>query len=394
MTEDRAAATEMGRDLLLDDAALQAKYAKLRKNLLRLYAHRHFARAVDWCGDKIENLLLGKRLHAQIVAPVFITGYFRSGTTMLERALASHSAFAHFTYRSLGFPRAAYTSRLLTELASPMQQTWLLAHQPNMVVDNSWPFEGEPLWRYCRRNPWSPGDSDVLGADYSDPRFERILKRVINKYLQLRGARRFLSKNPPDILRIGYLARIFPDARFIHIVRHPLRMLRSQLDMESIFARIFSDMPRRDLNAAFSNTFLPPGRKFLRTARHAQLQALSASQPALAAAMNIVDVEAAWQAAVAGSQLQDRVHLIRYEDTLSDFQGELRRIFAFVGLAGDEADAISEAQAKTLLQRNLTWSASALPRFDAAVRAELAALAEKYGYSLRPERQVEPEINP
>ena len=171
-------------------------------------------------------------------------------------------------------------------------------------------------------------------------------------------------------------------------------MLRSQLDMESIFARIFSDMPRRDLNAAFSNTFLPPGRKFLRTARHAQLQALSASQPALAAAMNIVDVEAAWQAAVAGSQLQDRVHLIRYEDTLSDFQGELRRIFAFVGLAGDEADAISEAQAKTLLQRNLTWSASALPRFDAAVRAELAALAEKYGYSLRPERQVEPEINP
>lgn len=383
MIDDRAAATEMGRDLLLDADALRTKYAKLRQNLLRLHRHRRVIAAVDWIGDKLENLLLGRHLDAAIVAPVFITGYFRSGTTLLERALTRHPAFAHFTYRSLAFPRAAYTSFLLTQLAAPLQRPWLLAHQPGMVVDNSWPFEGEPLWRYCRRHPWAAADSDVLDADYTDLRFERFFTRIINKHLRLRGARRFLSKNPPDILRIGYLARIFPDARFVHIVRHPLRMLRSQLDMESLFLKIFSDLPKCDLNETFSNTFLPPGRRYPRTARHVRIQALADSQPALAAAMSLVDVEAAREAAITGSRLHERVHLIRYEDMMKDFPSALRRIFEFVGLAGAEADAISEAQAKALVQRNLTSSASALPQFAAEVLTELAPLAEKYDYRLR-----------
>lgn len=388
MTQDRraAATTEMGRDLLLDDDALLSKYGKLRQFMLTLYRRRHLVRGLDWVGDKLENLWLGKHLCRPITAPVFITGYFRSGTTLIERALSRHSAFAYFTYRSSGFPRAPYTGRFLSELASPERQTWVPAHQPNMVVDNTWPFEGEPIWRHCRRNPWSAGDSDVLGADYSDPAFERLLTRVINKHLQMQGATRFLSKNPPDILRIGYLARIFPDARFIHIVRHPLRVLQSQLDMERIFLRIFSDLQATDLNEAFSNTFLPPGRKYLRTARHREIEALSQSHPERSVAMSIVDVEAAREAAVAGSQLHDRVHLVRYEDAMKDFQGELRRIFAFVGLAGAEADSVSAAQATSFVQRDLTSSASALPVFGTDVHDELAPLAAKYDYPLRSAR--------
>jgi hypothetical protein len=380
MSEAHGAATEMGRDLQLDDDALAAKYQKLRHFMLLVYKRRRFLRAADWLGDRIENLLLGSKLDARIEAPVFITGYFRSGTTMIERALSRHSAFSHLTYRSLAFPRAALTSHFLTQRFPQMQQTWMLAHQPNMEIDNSWPFEGEPIWRFCRQNPWSTGSSDVLSADYSDPAFERMFMRVINKHLRVRGARRFLSKNPPDIVRVGYLARIFPDARFIHIVRHPLRMLQSQLDMERLFRRIFSDLPNQDLNEVFSNTFLPPGRKFLRTARHAQLQALAPKHPALSVAMNIVDVEAARQAAVDSSRLHDRVHLVRYEDTLRDFRGEMRRIFAFVGLGGAEADAISEEQGKTLVQRNLTSQVCALPRFDDEVLAELAPLAAQHDY--------------
>lgn len=385
-TATAPATTEMGRDLLLDDDALLAKYAKLRQFMLALYRRRHLLRSIDWVGDKLENLLLGKRLSKRITAPVFITGYFRSGTTLLERALSRHSAFAHFTYRSSGFPRAAYTGRFLADLASPERQSWIPAHQPNMVVDNTWPFEGEPVWRHCRRNLWSAGDSDVLGADYADPDFERLFVRVINKHLEMKGATRFLSKNPPDILRIGYLARIFPDARFIHIVRHPLRVLQSQLDMERIFLRIFSDLRTTDLNAAFSNTFLPPGRKYLRTARHREIQALAQSNPELSAAMSIVDVEAAREAAIAGSQLHERSYLVRYEDAMKDFQAELRRIFAFVGLAGAEADAVSAAQASSFVQHNLTSRASGLPVFRSEVLNELAPLAAKHDYPLRSER--------
>lgn len=386
LLEAPAAATEMGRDLLLDDKEFFAKYEKMRTFMLRVLQRRRFLRAADWLGDKIENLLLGRSLDREIRAPVFITGYYRSGTTMLERALSRHSAFAYFTYRLSGFPRAAYTGRLLTELASPERQSWVPAHQPNLVVDNTWPFEGEALWRFCKKNPWSAADSDILGAEYSDPEFERILIRTINKHLRMQKATRFLSKNPPDIVRVGYLARLFPDARFVHIVRHPLRVLKSQLDMEHIFRRLFADLRAGegavDLNEAFSNSFLPPGRIFLRTARHPQIQALAQSNPELSVAMNITDVEAAHEAAVQASRLHDRVHVVRYEDTMKDFPRELRRIFEFIGLAGAEADAVAEAQSRAFVQRNLASHAAAPPRFADDVLAELAPLAEKYRYPL------------
>lgn len=384
--ESGPAATEMGRDLLLDDKEFFAKYAKMKRFMLLMLRRRRFLRTVDWLGDKIENLLLGRSLDQPIRAPVFITGYYRSGTTMLERALSRHSAFGYFTYRLSGFPRATYTGRLLTDLASPERQSWVPVHQPNLVVDNTWPFEGEALWRYCRKNPWSAQDSDVLGADYSDPEFERVLIRTINKHLRMQRATRFLSKNPPDIVRVGYLARLFPDARFIHIVRHPLRVLRSQLDMEQIFLRLFAEMRSGqgavDLNEVFSNSFLPPGRRFLRTARHRQIQELSQSNPELGVAMNLVDVEAVREAAVQAGGLHERVHVVRYEDTMKDFPNELRRIFEFVGLAGAEADAVAEAQSRAFVQRNLASHAAAQPRFAAEVLAELAPLAEKYRYPL------------
>lgn len=384
LSESPAAATEMGRDLLLPDPEFFAKYERMKKFMLLMLKRRRFLRAMDWLGDKVENLLLGRSLEEAVRAPVFITGYYRSGTTMLERALSRHSAFGYFTYRLSGFPRAAYTGRLLTELASPERQSWVPAHQPNLVVDNTWPFEGEALWRFCKKNPWSAADSDVLGAEYSDPEFERIFLRTINKHLRMQKASRFLSKNPPDIVRVGYLARLFPDARFVHIVRHPLRVLKSQLDMEHIFRRLFAEEGAGavDLNEAFSNSFLPPGRRFLRTARHRQIQALAQSNPELAVAMNLTDVEAAREAAVEAAGLHERVHVVRYEDTMKDFPGELRRIFEFVGLAGAEADAVAEAQSRAFVQRNLASHAAAAPRFAADVLAELAPLAEKYRYPL------------
>src|SRR4029079_446514 len=124
------------------------------------------------------------------------------------------------------------------------------------------PFEGEPIWRFCRNNCWSADPVNVLDTGFEDREFERVLRRTIVKHLRSQGKRRFTNKNPWNTYRAGYLARLFPDARFIYIVRHPYRMLRSQLDLGQIAKRAYEGMPH--FSERFSDAF---GRErgFLRT---------------------------------------------------------------------------------------------------------------------------------
>lgn len=65
------------------------------------------------------------------------------------------------------------------------------------------------------------------------PEWEKQLIHFMKK-ISFQTGRRIVSKNPFNSLRIETLLRLFPEARFIHIVRNPLNSVPSSIHMWSI----------------------------------------------------------------------------------------------------------------------------------------------------------------
>src|SRR5207247_8041206 len=70
---------------------------------------------------------------------------------------------------------------------------------------------------------------DMRGCQAGDlTRFERAIVHFA-KLLTFAAEKRVLLKSPPHTGRIEVLARLFPGAKFIHIVRHPFALFPSTL---------------------------------------------------------------------------------------------------------------------------------------------------------------------
>lgn len=120
-------------------------------------------------------------------SPVFVVGFPRSGTTLLEQALDAHPA-----------------------LESMDEQPFL----QNAIDD----IRGLGVVY-----PEHLADLDESGCEQVRARyFERVRTRV-----SLGPGQRIVDKNPLNMLRLPAIARLFPAARVILVIRHPLDVLTS-----------------------------------------------------------------------------------------------------------------------------------------------------------------------
>lgn len=53
------------------------------------------------------------------------------------------------------------------------------------------------------------------------------IRRRFERYASARGATFLAEKTPSNVVRVPYVNRIFPEARFVHIVRHPVAVAES-----------------------------------------------------------------------------------------------------------------------------------------------------------------------
>lgn len=202
---------------------------------------------------------------AEVRPPLFVLGHWRSGTTHLHNLLAQDAAQFAFanTYQVVN-PHTF----LSTEEANARRFAWMVPKtrpMDNMVLNFQVPQEDEfaPCLMSLR--------SLYLGTSF--PKQEDAYSRYLTfegvpqeetaqwkaafvhfvKKLSYKYQRPLVLKSPPHTARIRLILEMFPDARFVHIHRHPYHVYQScrhyydtaswysylqKPDLESVDARI------------------------------------------------------------------------------------------------------------------------------------------------------------
>jgi len=223
----------------------------------------------------------------------------------------------------------------------------------------------------------------VLDETVTRPDFEDAFCTHLRKILALRGGQRYLSKANYNVTRIRYLAKLFPDARFIVPIREPVAHVHSLVRQHRRFSRLAEEDAR-----------VP---EYLRAAGHYEFGAQRV--PINVCADEIGRIEAAWRdgddyrgyarqwAAVyryvdelrsSHSDLAERITIIRYEDLCSDPQLALRKLLTATSLTDDAGRA--RAAAETVAAPSAERMNSATVDERRVVWEETAAVAAIYGY--------------
>lgn len=191
-----------------------------------------------------QEVIYGRKIrHTAIdVDPVFILGHWRSGTTLLHELLVSNQRFASPTT----FQCFAPWHFLLTESLMVRFGGFLLPERrpmDNMVAGWNLPQEDEfalmilgaptPYLRLAFPRRASPFinmlDMDQVPA--GELRQWRATFLWFVKALTLKYHKQLVMKSPPHTGRISELAKLFPQAKFIHLTRDPRMLFLSTLKL-------------------------------------------------------------------------------------------------------------------------------------------------------------------
>ena len=88
--------------------------------------------------------------------------------------------------------------------------------------------EPRPVW--MRGDP--ARDDDAIPAECATPDVCESIRKTIQQRVQAAGGGQFCEKTPSNCLRVEYVARVLPEAKFIVVVRDGRSVLRSSDEMQ------------------------------------------------------------------------------------------------------------------------------------------------------------------
>jgi len=316
----------------------------------------------------------GRRIaRVTLAPPIFIIGHWRSGTTFLHELLTRDPALAAPTTYECFNPRHFHISAwffgkldYLIPATRPMDDMKLGWHNPqedefalmNMGLPSPYQELAFPNHRkraapFLDLEQFSPRER----ARWRDALVE-FQKSVTLRRMKRSGgsAPRLVLKSPPHTARLAPLSEMFPDAKFIHIVRNPAEVFPSSVrTWASLFDMQGCQTPRAEAlpNGAPSiedyvlSTFNELYRDFQ--------QARSAISP-------------------------DRFCELRYEDLIADPFVQIKRIYDQLQLGSFEEARPHFAAHLAAVQDYRPTRQSAAPDTQTEMRRRWAPFFETYGY--------------
>jgi hypothetical protein len=335
----------------------------------------------------LETDFVARRLHAVAIdRPVFLTGLARSGTTILLMLLSQADGVATHRYRDFPFLEIPFLWNWFQDrFANPSTRgPRERAHADRIEITPESPeaFE-EPLWQSHFDWLHDPRRIHVLDETVAHPEFEHAFRTHLRKILALRGGARYLSKGNYNVTRIEYLAKLFPDARFVVPIREPVAHVHSLVRQHRRFSRL-----------ALEDARVP---QYLRAAGHYEFG--TQRVPINVSTAEMGRIEAAWRegddyrgyarqwAAIyryvdvlrsARPDLAERITIIRYEDLCSDPRRALGKLLAATSLSDRAGRAFAAAKAVAAPAPERSRGVTDFER--RAIWDEVAATAAIYDY--------------
>jgi len=220
--------------------------------------HTAFSIIISFFGF-FESLIYGRKIEKTepVEPPVIILGHWRSGTTHLHNIMSMDEQFGVInTFQTL-FPRTfllmegffRFFGRKLLNGSRPqdnVQVDWespqedepaftsLAVHTPGLVW--SFPQNEEKLRKYITYREATESERDEWRRAF----------RFLVKKLTYKKKKALVLKGPTHTGRIKMILDVFPDARFVHIVRNPYKVYQSTFHLFETFEKTWlrlQDMP-------------------------------------------------------------------------------------------------------------------------------------------------------
>ena len=204
-SRDPAELLEQGRlfDRLGRHPEAFAAFTAGKRRLRELTGYRYQEEPARQLANRLEKFFTRARVatlpratrRADVAQPLFVLGFPRSGTTLLEQTLSAHSAIV----AGDELPMIAEITGLLPRLLdSPL----------------SYPEALSELWMADHRE-----DLDGVRDHY--------LRKVAQFGLVTEGATWFTDKMPLNERDLGLISLLFPQSPLLHVIRHPLDVVLS-----------------------------------------------------------------------------------------------------------------------------------------------------------------------
>ena len=194
-----------------------------------------------WHGDRVRATDIDK-------PPVFVIGHWRTGTTLLHELLIRDPQFGFPDMQDCFNPHHA----LLTNQFFKRYAKWMLPEKrpmDNMPFGWERPQEDEFAlallgvrstytdFAFPNRLPKDSGALDLSGLSPAQlAKWKRVFVRFL-KEVTVRTGKQLVLKSPPHTARVPVLLELFPDAKFVHIVRDPRVVFPSTVNLWKSMAR-------------------------------------------------------------------------------------------------------------------------------------------------------------
>ena len=210
-------------------------------------------------------------------APLYIQGFARSGTTHLHNVLAQDPTFGIVsTFQAMAAPMfltgRGWLERVIVDRMPSTRP------MDNMAVALSLPQEEDVALANCSHHSSAhllsfPGRSRQFLEKYSTMRltstemyqWESTYLDILRRATYAEGGKRLLLKSPANFGRTAVLLRLFPDAKFVHIVRNPYVVYQSMLHMFKTMLSIcqMDDADSEDVTEAVRDSYVWMMKRYL-----------------------------------------------------------------------------------------------------------------------------------